>query len=262
MTGNSNISYIRLPVDASARNAVPRPQGAGQIGNRATLMHLGLSRERNIASAARDIRYYLDSFAELLYLKVIGTAVPAVDGTPISLGYRDFCKPSFYLYEKWNRVPVGVQIRMCEYLELQFPLLSLAEGQWASVVFWSGYFRRSHCLVNNGNHPSAGYQVPIVDDLEDEDVEDERLPEEQSEPTNAKLSDVSQREDDGVENPQPFMRVSATNCRQCYRAPTPTRKVTESRNLKAAKRDKQLANLERGRRVKLRQSLLAKRNLV
>ncbi|ODQ68797.1 hypothetical protein LIPSTDRAFT_76737 [Lipomyces starkeyi NRRL Y-11557] len=89
---------------------------------------------------------------------------------------------------------------MCEFLELEFPLLSLAEGQWASVVFLSGYFRRVHCSVNNGNPLSRGYQVPIVDDVEDEDVEDERLPGEQSEQTDTEFSDVSQREDDSVEN--------------------------------------------------------------
>ncbi|KAK9335140.1 hypothetical protein V1521DRAFT_450027 [Lipomyces starkeyi] len=150
---------------------------------------------------------------------------------------------------------------MCEFLELEFPLLSLAEGQWASVVFLSGYFRRVHYSVNNGNPLSRGYQVPIVDDVEDEDVEDERLPGEQSEQTDTEFSDVSQREDDSVENQQQFLRVSTTNpFRQSYRALTATRKVAESRNLEAAKRDKQLANLERARRVKLRQSLLAKRN--
>ncbi|ODQ76780.1 hypothetical protein LIPSTDRAFT_67771 [Lipomyces starkeyi NRRL Y-11557] len=89
---------------------------------------------------------------------------------------------------------------MCEFLELEFPLLSLAEGQWASVVFLSGYFRRVHYSVNNGNPLSRGYQVPIVDDVEDEDVEDERLPGEQSEQTDTEFSDVSQREDDSVEN--------------------------------------------------------------
>ncbi|KAK9364423.1 hypothetical protein V1509DRAFT_636453 [Lipomyces kononenkoae] len=196
----NSLDYANFSTLARGRNAVERPQGAGQIGNRVTLTCLGLSRERNITRAAKDIRSYLDSFAELLYLKAIDAEVRADDGTTVSLGYRSFCKPTFYSYEKWKHVPGGIQTRMCEFLELEFPLLSLAEGQWASVVFLSAYFRRAHCSIKDGSHSSAGYRVPIIDGSEDEGVEDEQLREEQREQTDGELSDVSQAEDGDVEN--------------------------------------------------------------
>ncbi|KAK9343122.1 hypothetical protein V1522DRAFT_414201 [Lipomyces starkeyi] len=144
----------------------------------------------------------------MLYRKVLDATVPADDGTTVSLGYCDFCKPRFYSYEKWKHVPVGVQIRMCEYLELEFPLLSLAEDQWASVVFLSGYFRRVHCSGNNGSHPSAGYQVPILEDDEDEQLQEELKA--------AELSDVSQREDHSAWPFRRLLHISTSSLRQLY----------------------------------------------
>ncbi|KAJ8098133.1 hypothetical protein POJ06DRAFT_277401 [Lipomyces tetrasporus] len=123
---------------------------------------------------------YLDSFAELHYLQALDAAVPRDDGIAISLRYRVFCKPTFYSYKKWKHVPVGIQIRMCEYLELEFPLLSLAEGQWAAVVFLSGYFRRAHGCISS-SRLSADYQVRVVDEDSDEYVAEETLQDTQSE---------------------------------------------------------------------------------
>ncbi|KAJ8098967.1 hypothetical protein POJ06DRAFT_270043 [Lipomyces tetrasporus] len=148
---------------------------------------------------------------------------------------------------------------MCEYLELEFPLLSLAEGQWAAVVYLSGYFRRAHGSIS-GSRLSADYQVRVVDEDSDEYVAEETLQDTQSE-ADGEITDVPQGGDGSVENEPQSIRISATSCRQSYRALTPTLKGSESRKLEAAKREKQLANLERARSIKLRQSYLAKRNL-
>ncbi|KAJ8098988.1 hypothetical protein POJ06DRAFT_125739 [Lipomyces tetrasporus] len=87
---------------------------------------------------------------------------------------------------------------MCEYLELEFPLLSLAEGQWAAIVFCSGYFRRAHGSIS-GSRLSADYQVRVVDQDSDEYVAEETLQDTQSE-ADGEITDVPQGGDGSLEN--------------------------------------------------------------
>ncbi|KAK9364316.1 hypothetical protein V1509DRAFT_145265 [Lipomyces kononenkoae] len=79
---------------------------------------------------------------------------------------------SFFGYGKWQHVPLPVQVRMCELLELEFPVLSLAKNQWASVVFFAAYFRRKH-EENGQDDYLATAEIPILDDDDDDDDDDD-----------------------------------------------------------------------------------------
>ncbi|KAK9257841.1 hypothetical protein V1519DRAFT_433958 [Lipomyces tetrasporus] len=104
------------------------------------------------------------------------------------------------------------------------------------VVILSGYFRRAHGSIS-GSRLSADYQVRVVDEDSDEYVAEETLQDTQSE-ADGEITDVPQGGDGSVENEPQSIRISATSCRQSYRALTPTLKVSESRKLEAAKRER------------------------
>ncbi|KAK9430310.1 hypothetical protein V1505DRAFT_111305 [Lipomyces doorenjongii] len=162
ISGYSGTLYIRLAVEPNQRNRVRRPQ-AGQIGAKAVLRRLGLSQDANISRAEKDISSYLTGYAELLYQKILDADIPSASSNTIkTLGYRNFCKGTFRSYRKWGNVPVAVQVRMCEYLEIEFPVLSMARNQWASVAFFSAYFRRGYNVPIDNNCPSS-QEVPIFD---------------------------------------------------------------------------------------------------
>ncbi|KAK9337230.1 hypothetical protein V1521DRAFT_417519 [Lipomyces starkeyi] len=167
MSGYSGTLYIRLAVEPNRRNRVRRPQ-AGQISAKAVLRQLGLSQDANISRAEKDISVtiiasYVTGYAELLYQKILDADIPAASSNTIkTLGYRNFCKESFRSYRKWGNVPVAIQVRMCEYLEMEFPVLSMARNQWASVAFFSAYFRRGFNVPIDNNCPSS-QKVPIFD---------------------------------------------------------------------------------------------------
>ncbi|KAK9371616.1 uncharacterized protein V1513DRAFT_428379 [Lipomyces chichibuensis] len=155
MSATSGTTYMRLPVEANRRNRVKRPQGAGQISGKVTLRKLDLSREANISKAEKDISSYLNSYAELLYQR------PSAKGNK--------CGRVVRLSQLFASRP-STLTENGEVCQLQ------CKNQWASVAFFSGYFRRRHgCPYDNNNQSSQ--EAPILDGEQDSEMSPEMSPE-------------------------------------------------------------------------------------
>ncbi|KAK9357321.1 hypothetical protein V1504DRAFT_464926 [Lipomyces starkeyi] len=237
MSGYLGTLYIRLAVEPNRRNRVRRPQ-AGQISAKAVLRRLGLSQDANISRAEKDISSYLTGYAELLYQKILDADIPSASSNTI-------------------KTLVAVQVRMCEYLEMEFPVLSMARNQWASVAFFSAYFRRGSNVPIDNNCPSS-QEVPIFDREEQYcDVPAETDDSDFTADISAnQTAEENSSEEEPVQPPAPS--ASSGDKRKIFE----TRKTRESRahmhQIEETKRKAKLASLEKARKVMQRSALLKK----
>ncbi|KAK9358860.1 hypothetical protein V1504DRAFT_459783 [Lipomyces starkeyi] len=165
MSGHSGTLYTRLAVELLCEIPLicqKRTDATGLEGHKAVLRRLG-SQDANISRAEKDISL-LDRLRRTIVSEdFLDADIPSASSNTIkTLGYRNFSKGSFRSYRKWGNVPVAVQVRMCEYLEMEFPVLYMVRSQCASVAFFSAYFRRGYNVPIDNNCPSS-QEVPIFD---------------------------------------------------------------------------------------------------
>ncbi|ODQ70324.1 hypothetical protein LIPSTDRAFT_74586 [Lipomyces starkeyi NRRL Y-11557] len=136
----------------------------------------------------------------------------------------------------------------------------MARNQWASVAFFSAYFRRGFNVPIDNNCPSS-QKVPIFD-REEQYCE---VPAETDDADFTADSSGNQTAENSSEE-EPVQPPAPTASSGDKRKISETRKTRESRahmhQIEENKRKTKLASLEKARKVKQRIALLKKNNLL